>query len=478
MRDKYIDLVDQTFDFPQADFTLERDELQFCGLPLMDLVARYGTPLRFTYLPKIAGQVAKANTAFGAAMQATGYQGRYYYSYCTKSAHFAHIVRAALKAGTHLELSSAYDVAIVQSLVASGLVKRDRWILCNGFKTREYVEGIAGLINAGFSNVVPIIDGAHELDMLEALVNGPCEVGIRIASEESPRFEFYTSRLGMGYKDILPFYKERLAQHPKFRLKLLHFFVNTGISDTAYYWNELRKSVQVYCQLAAVCPNLNSLDIGGGFPIQNSLQFRYDYNYMAHQIVEQVGMACTEAGIAHPDIFTEFGTFTVGESSGIIYSVLDQKQQNDREKWNIIDSSFMTTLPDSWAVNKRFIMLPINNWRERYERVFLGGITCDSDDYYNAEQHSNAIYLPEFKRGRPQYIGFFYTGAYQESIGGMGGIHHCLMPDPRHIIIDTAADGSLDVQEFRPKQAASDVLRLLGYPTVEVPQSAPPLVMT
>ena len=131
----------------------------------------------------------------------------------------------------------------------------------------------------------------------------------------------------------------------------------------------------------------------------------------------------------------------------------------------------MTTLPDSWAVNKRFIMLPINNWRERYERVFLGGITCDSDDYYNAEQHSNAIYLPEFKRGRAQYIGFFYTGAYQETIGGMGGIHHCLMPDPRHIIIDTTADGKLDVQEFRPRQPANDVLQLLGYQAVEAQQT-------
>ena len=84
-------------------------------------------------------------------------------------------------------------------------------------------------------------------------------------------------------------------------------------------------------------------------------------------------------------IFTEFGSFTVGESGGAIYEVLYQKQQNDREKWNMINSSFITTLPDTWAISKRFIMLPVNRWDEEYERVLLGGLTCDSDDYYKDE---------------------------------------------------------------------------------------------
>ena len=47
----------------------------------------------------------------------------------------------------------------------------------------------------------------------------------------------------------------------------------------------------------------------------------------------------------------------------------------------------------------------------------LGGLTCDSDDYYNSEQHTNAIYLPVFSDTKPLYIGFFHTGAYQETIG-------------------------------------------------------------
>jgi arginine decarboxylase-like protein len=55
-------------------------------------------------------------------------------------------------------------------------------------------------------------------------------------------------------------------------------------------------------------------------------------------------------------------------------------------------------LPDTWAINKRFIMLAVNRWNETYERVLLGGLTCDSDDYYNSEQNMNAIYRNTIKK--------------------------------------------------------------------------------
>ena len=51
-------------------------------------------------------------------------------------------------------------------------------------------------------------------------------------------------------------------------------------------------------------------------------------------------------------------------------------------------------------------MLPINKWESQYERVFLGGLTYDSDDYYNSEQHVNAIYLPEYDEEETLYIDF------------------------------------------------------------------------
>ena len=58
MKLQYFDLVDQTFDWPQPEFKIENDALRFHGIPMMDVVERFGSPLRITYLPKIGGGIA------------------------------------------------------------------------------------------------------------------------------------------------------------------------------------------------------------------------------------------------------------------------------------------------------------------------------------------------------------------------------------------------------------------------------------
>ena len=108
-------------------------------------------------------------------------------------------------------------------------------------------------------------------------------------------------------------------------------------------------------------------------------------------------------------------------------------------------------------------MLPINRWYESYERVLLGGLTCDSDDYYNSEQHVNAIYLPKYNKDKALYIGFFNTGAYQETIGGFGGLQHCLIPSPKHVLIQRDANGKLITKVFAEQQKSEDLLGILGY---------------
>ncbi|WP_299684848.1 arginine decarboxylase [uncultured Dokdonia sp.] len=463
MKTKYIDLIDQTFDFPQEEFYLENNTLNFHGINLMELISTYGAPLKFTYLPKISENIRRAKNWFNKAIKENQYAGNYNYCYCTKSSHFKHILDEVLKNDVHIETSSAFDIDIVENIKAQGKIKDNTFIICNGFKRDQYIQNIARLINNGHKNCIPIIDNYEEIRLLNEVIEDTYNIGIRIASEEEPKFEFYTSRLGIGYKNILPFYHQEIKNNPKVSLKMLHFFINTGIRDTAYYWNELSKCMKVYVSLKKENPSLDSLNIGGGFPIKNSLAFEYDYAYMIDEIVRQIKQNCEEAGVDVPNIFTEFGSFTVGESGGAIYEVLYQKKQNDREKWNMINSSFITTLPDTWAINKRFIMLPISGWDKEYERVLLGGLTCDSDDYYNSEQHMNAIYLPKFGEEKPLYIGFFNTGAYQETIGGFGGLQHCLIPTPKHIIIDRDEEGNSISSIFSNQQTSEDLLSILGY---------------
>jgi arginine decarboxylase len=397
-------------------------------------------------------------------MAKVDYAGDYHYCYCTKSSHFSFVLEEVLNNEVHLETSSAFDIPIIEDLAERGLFAKDRYIICNGFKRPQYIENIMNLVRNDFTNVIPVLDNLFELERYQPVQGKKIQIGIRIASEEEPKFDFYTSRLGVRYNDIVPYYLEKIKENKDFELKMLHFFINTGIKDKAYYWNELTKSVHVYCELKKICPELTFLNIGGGLPIKNSLDYVYDYEYMAEEIVAQIKNICERNEVPEPDIFTEFGSFTVGESGAVLFSIIDQKRQNDREIWNMIDSSFMNTLPDTWAINQKFILLAINNWDVEYERVFLGGLTCDSEDFYNAEEHSNAVFLPKFSLTDTQYIGMFHTGAYQEAIGGYGGIQHCLIPAPKHVLIDIDKETEeITTKLFSKEQSFKSMLKILGY---------------
>ena len=234
MNTKYSDLINQNYYFPQEEFNLNKDNLQFHDIDLMKLVEQYGTPLKFTYLPQISNNIKRAKTWFKSAMDKSDYKGKYYFCYCTKSSHFEYIMNEAFKNNIHIETSSAFDINIVENLLQSGKINKSTYVICNGFKRDQYIENIARIINNGHKNTIPIIDNYEELDLLQASIKGKFKIGIRIAAEEEPKFEFYTSRLGIGYRNIVPFYKKQIHENKNLELKMLHFFIKTGINDNAY----------------------------------------------------------------------------------------------------------------------------------------------------------------------------------------------------------------------------------------------------
>lgn len=462
MGNTYREFVDQTVDFPQDGFEVKDHALWFHEIELMKLIEEYGTPLKLNYLPSISSQIQKARYHFGEAMQLANYNGTYTYCYCTKSSHFAFVLDEVLKNNVELETSSAYDIHIIRKLFEQGKISKNTLLVHNGYKRELYAQLIADLINDGF-NSIPVLDNQKELELLKQMVKKPCQVGIRIATGEEPQSEYYTARLGIRHRNIQSFYEKEIANSEVFNLKMLHFFIDNGIEDSLYYWNELEKCLKVYCDLKKVCPSLDSLNIGGGFPTKQSLADEFDYQYLTQEIIRHIKERCEKEGVPEPNILTEFGSYTVAESGAAIYSIIDQKKQNDVEWWNMIDSSFITTLPDSWAINKRFIMLAINNWNEPYERVNLGGLTCDNQDYYNVEAHVNNIYLPKYNQNKPLYIGFFNTGAYQNALGGYGGIQHCLIPSPKQILIRKNEKGEIKSELFAEEQSHEGMLKTLGY---------------
>jgi arginine decarboxylase len=466
MKNTYFNLIEQTYYFPQEGFDLRDDYLTFHGISLKYLIEKYGTPFRFIYLPKIGDQIKKARNLFNRAIKRNGYNGTYQYCYCTKCNHFSHVVHEAVKHSVNIETSSAFDIDLVVNLEREGRINKECIVVNNGYKTDSYLRKIIALHDLGFSNIIVILDSRMELDrLLTHAGDRTIKIGLRMAINQEPQDSYYTSRLGIPADEIVDFYRDNVAGKANIEMKMLHFFVDSGIRDNLYYWGEFQRALKLYVDLKSVCHSLDSLNLGGGFPIRNGLGFEYDYDYMVNEIVKNIKEACIAENVPDPDIYTEFGKYTVGESGAIIFKVLEQKQQNDKENWYIIDNSLMNTIPDAWSLHEKFILLPINKWDRPYVRAHIGGISCDHYDYYNSDDFNQEVLLPQHNNNDSEalYLGFFHTGAYQDAISGYGGIKHCLIPSPKHVIIDRDARGNIIDYVYRNEQSAEEMFRLLGY---------------
>jgi arginine decarboxylase len=466
MKNTYFDLIEQSYYFPQEGFDLRDEFLTFHGVSLKYLIEKYGTPFRFIYLPKIGDQIKKARNLFNRVRKNHAYKGDYHFCYCTKCNHFYHVINEALKHNVNLETSSSYDIDLILDLYKKKKIDKKRIIVHNGYKTSDYLEKIIKMQEEGFTNSIIVLDSTAELDrLLKVETNQVLKIGLRMAINEEAQSAYYTSRLGIPHSEIINFFKENIRDNDKVELKMLHFFVDSGIKDTPYYWGEFQKALKLYIELKRESKNLHSFNLGGGFPIRNHLGFEYNYEYMINEIILNIKTACVKEKVPEPDIFTEFGKYTVGESGAIIFEVLEQKQQNDTENWYIVNNSLMNTIPDSWSIQEKFILLPINKWFNEYGRVNIGGISCDHSDYYNSEDLNQEVLLPVYEKTdkAPLYLGFFHTGAYQDSVSGYGGIKHCLIPAPKHVIIDRDEKGNIIDYVYREEQSSNEMFNILGY---------------
>ena len=236
MKNTYFDLIEQSYYFPQEGFDLQNDNLTFHGVSLKHLIEKHGTPFRFIYLPKIGAQIKKTRNLFNRAIKNSGYNGKYHFCYCTKCNHFYHVIQEALKHKVNLETSSTFDIDLILNLYEKKKIDKKRIIVHNGYKTDDYLRKIIQLQEAGFENSIIILDSINEFHRINKLNSDQTlKIGLRMAINEEAQSAYYTSRLGISPNEIIDFFKKHIRDNEKVELKMLHFFVDSGIKDTLYY---------------------------------------------------------------------------------------------------------------------------------------------------------------------------------------------------------------------------------------------------
>ena len=136
------------------------------------------------------------------------------------------------------------------------------------------------------------------------------------------------------------------------------------------------------------------------------------------------------------------------------------KQMADKYFCNF---SLFQSMPDSWALDQLFPIMPIARLGEQPTRsATLQDITCDSDGkittYVNGGHQTNYIPLHTLQPGEHYYIGVFLVGAYQEILGNM----HNLFGDTNAVHISVNRD-TYEIEQVIDGETVADVLEYVQY---------------
>lgn len=125
--------------------------------------------------------------------------------------------------------------------------------------------------------------------------------------------------------------------------------------------------------------------------------------------------------------------------------------------------SLFQSLPDSWAIDQVFPIVPISRLDEKPNRTAtLQDITCDSDgkidNFINMKNYTYHLPVHSLSKKEPYYIGVFLVGAYQEILGDL----HNLFGDTNAVHISVSKD-SYQIEQIVDGETIADVLEYVQY---------------
>ncbi len=131
--------------------------------------------------------------------------------------------------------------------------------------------------------------------------------------------------------------------------------------------------------------------------------------------------------------------------------------------------SLFQSVPDSWAIDQLFPIMPIHRLNERpTRRGTLQDVTCDSDGkidrFVGDSEVRGSLELHTFRRSEPYILGVFLTGAYQEILGDL----HNLFGDTNAIHLRLTRDGDYEVADLVHGDTVTDVLSYVRFNSDEL----------
>ena len=133
--------------------------------------------------------------------------------------------------------------------------------------------------------------------------------------------------------------------------------------------------------------------------------------------------------------------------------------------------SMFQSLPDSWAIEQLFPIVPVYRLNEApTRRAILADITCDSDgkidSFIDLHDVKHVLELHPLVPGQEYYLGIFLVGAYQEILGDL----HNLFGDTNTVHVTLDEGGGYRIEHVETGDTVTDVLRYVSYSRDELVQ--------
>ena len=135
----------------------------------------------------------------------------------------------------------------------------------------------------------------------------------------------------------------------------------------------------------------------------------------------------------------------------------------------VMNFSVFQSLPDSWAIDQLFPILPIHRLNERpAEFGTLADITCDSDGkidkFIDLRDIKETLPLHAFRHDEPYYIAFCLMGAYQDVLGDL----HNLFGEAHEVLVTVDDEGKAHIDDVLPGESCERVLEYMNYDKTEI----------
>lgn len=316
-------------------------------IDLQELVERIGahgltTPVLVRFIDVLHHRIDVLHGAFTTAMDRLDYKGAYCPVYPIKVNQHSSVVgeilshgrgRVGLEAGSKPELMAVLGVS----------EDRNRLIVCNGYKDREYIR--LALIGRMLGNrVYIVVEKLSELDLVieesRALGVAPL-IGIRVRLASIGKGKWQNtggekSKFGLSAPHVLRTI-ERLREAGMIdSLRMLHFHLGSQIANILDIQRGMQEAARYFAELRAMGVPIDCMDVGGGLGVdyegtrsRSACSMNYTIDEYAHNVVHTLWEICEQQDLPHPYIITESGRGMTAHHAMLITNVIDIEQAPD-----------------------------------------------------------------------------------------------------------------------------------------------------